>query len=71
MDADNVFGPEGAASLASSLERMPLLTWLDLASARIFCGQGLGGLRVGRVFGACCCWWVRALMRCGVVGVCA
>jgi hypothetical protein len=52
MDADNVFGPEGAASLAPSLERIPQLTWLDLRGARIRIGRGLGGLRVYRVFGA-------------------
>ena len=35
MDADNRLGPEGAASLAPALEKMPQLTSLDLVGARI------------------------------------
>ncbi len=35
MDAGNRIGPEGAASLAPALERMPLLSSLDLGGARI------------------------------------
>jgi hypothetical protein len=43
MDADNRIGPEGAASLAPALERMPLLSSLQLWGARIRVGRGLGG----------------------------
>jgi hypothetical protein len=35
MDADNELGPEGAASLAPALEKMPQLTSLNLRCARI------------------------------------
>ena len=35
MDAGNELGPEGAASLAPALEKMPQLTSLDLGGARI------------------------------------
>jgi hypothetical protein len=35
MDADNDIGPEGAASLAPVLEKMPQLTFIDLGGARI------------------------------------
>jgi hypothetical protein len=35
MDADNILEPEGAASLAPALEKMPQLTSLDLGCARI------------------------------------
>jgi hypothetical protein len=35
MDADNELGPEGAASLAPALEKMPQLTSLDLRCAGI------------------------------------
>ena len=35
MDAGNELGPEGAASLAPALEKMPQLTSLDLVGARI------------------------------------
>ena len=66
MDAGNELGREGAASLAPALEKMPQLTSLDLSGARIRFGRGLEGLGVF-VCGACC--WVRAWMRCGVVGV--
>jgi hypothetical protein len=69
MDAGNELGPEGAASLAPALEKMPQLTSLVLGCARIrFWARprGVGGVFF---FGACC--WVRAWMRCGVVGVCA
>jgi hypothetical protein len=44
MDADNGIGPEGAASLAPALEKMPQLTSLDLGSALIRSGRGLRGL---------------------------
>ena len=47
MDADNMIGAEGVASLAPALEKMPLLTSLDLACARIrFWARprGAGGL---------------------------
>ncbi len=69
MDAGNGIGPEGAASLAPALEKMPQLTLRDLFGARIrFWARARG---VGGVFfsGAWC--WVRAWMRCEVVGVCA
>ncbi len=68
MDAGNRIGREWAASLAPALEKMPQLTSLNLTCAQIRFGRGLEGLGVF-VFGACC--WVRAWMRCGVVGVCA
>ncbi len=68
MDADNGIRPEGAASLAPALEKMTQLTSLALRGAGIRFGRGLGGWGV-RVVGAC--RWVRAWMRCGVVGVCA
>ena len=35
MDAGNRLGPEGAASLAPALEKMPQLTSLNLGGARI------------------------------------
>ena len=35
MDAGNRVGPEGAASLAPALEKMPQLTSLDLFGAQI------------------------------------
>ncbi len=66
MDAGNGIGREGAASLAPALEKMRRLTSLNLRGARIRIGRGLEGLGVW-VVGACC--WVRAWMRCGVVGV--
>jgi hypothetical protein len=47
MDAGNDIGPEGAASLAPALEKMPQLTSLDLRGARIRFGarpRGLGAL---------------------------
>jgi hypothetical protein len=67
MDAGNGIGREGAASLAPALEKMPQLTSLDLGGAQIrFLARprGVGG---AFFFGAWC--WVRAWMRCGVVGV--
>ena len=67
MVAGNDIGPEGAASLAPALEKMPLLTSLDLSCAPIRFWAAASGVWVGLVFGACC--WVRAWMRCGVVGV--
>ena len=69
MDAGNELGPEGVASLAPALEKMPQLTSLILGGARIrFWARPLGLGWVGS-FGACC--WVRAWMRCGVDGVLA
>ena len=68
MDAGNRVGPEGAASLAPALDKMPQLTSLELEGAGIrFWARprGLGGGDL--VF--CACWWVRTWMRCGVVGV--
>ena len=55
MDADNELGPEGAASLAPALEKMPQLTSLNLSGARIrFWARprGAGGL----------------CLRCGLLG---
>jgi hypothetical protein len=60
MDADNDIGPEGAASLAAALEKMPQLTSLNLGCARTrFWARrrGVGGVFF---FGACC--WVRAYL---------
>ncbi len=71
MDAGNRIGPEGAASLAPALEKMPQLTLLDLKGARIRFWARPRGLGLVGSFGACCCCWVRAWMRCGVVGVLA
>ncbi len=70
MDAGNKLGPEGAASLAPALEKMPQLTSLDLYGARIrFWARPRGVWGGVFFFGAC--RWVRAWMRCGVGGVCA
>ncbi len=66
MDADNEICPEGAASLVPALEKMTQLTSLDLGSALIRFWARPGGWGV-RLFGACC--WVRAWMRCVMVGV--
>ena len=67
MDADNQMGPEGAASLAPALEKMPQLTSIVLFGARIrFWARRRGAWGVF-FFGACC--WVGAWMRCAVVGV--
>ena len=64
MDAGRI-GPEGAASLAPALEKMPQLTYLNLRGARIrFWARRRG---VGGVFFFGACRWVRAWMRCGVV----
>ena len=52
MDAANDIGPEGAASLAPALEKMPQLTSLNLKGARIRFGRGLEGL------GGLCLWCV-------------
>ncbi len=66
-DAANVFGPEGAASLAPALEKMPQLTSLHLGGARIRFWARPRGVWGVFVFGAW--YWVCAWMRCGVVGV--
>jgi hypothetical protein len=53
MDAGNAIGPEGAASLAPALEKMPQLTSLELESAWSRLGRCLGGFGWsigGRVF---------------------
>ena len=70
MDAGRI-GPEGAASLAPALEKMTQLTSLHLRGARIRFWARPRVLGLVGSFGACCCCWVRAWMRCGVVGVCA
>jgi hypothetical protein len=44
MDAVNGIGPEGAASLAPALEKMPGLTYLEISSARIGLGLEREGL---------------------------
>jgi hypothetical protein len=62
-------GPEGAASLAPALEKMTQLTSLDLGGARIRFWARRRGVWGSFSLGAWC--WVRAWMRCGVVGVCA
>ncbi len=67
MDAGNYIGPEGAASLAPALEKMPQLTSLHLGSARIRFWARRRGVWWVFFFGAC--RWVRAWMRCGVIGV--
>ena len=68
MDAGNELGPEGAASLAPALEKMPQLTSLDLGGARIrFWARprGLGGLvhrgepLVDRLDAVWCGWGMR------------
>ncbi len=69
MDADNDIGPEGAASLAPALEKMPQLTSIGLFGARIRFWARPRGVWGSLSLGAC--RWVRAWMRCGVVGVCA
>ena len=63
MDAGNRIGPEGAASLAPALEKMPQLTSLDLGGARIrvwarprgLGGPGLWCLLLGTRLDAMCC----------------
>ncbi len=82
MDAGNYFGPEGAASLAPALEKMPQLTSLDLAGAGIrFWARprGLGGLFLWcvplstRLDAMWCGWGMRLLAgdACdGLGGVC-
>ena len=82
MDAGNEMGPEGAASLASVLEKMTQLTALNLGGARARFGRGsdVGGLCVfgARFWGSCldamCCGWgtrLRAGDACdGLRGVC-
>ncbi len=67
MDADNDIGPKGAASLAPALEKMPQLTLLALGGARTRFWARPRGVGWDFSFGAC--RWVRAWMRCGVVGV--
>ncbi len=53
MDADNDIGPEGAASLAPALEKMPQLTSLDLRGARIrFWARPRGAGGSGSLVGA-------------------
>jgi hypothetical protein len=69
MDAGNGVGPEGAASLAPALEKMPQLTSLYLGCAQIRFWARRRGVWGSFSLGAC--RWVRAWMRCGVVGVCA
>ena len=75
MDAVNQLGPEGAASLAPALEKMPQLTSLDLGGARIRLWarpQGLGVLRalvraVGYALGCDVVWLGYALVGRGCV----
>jgi hypothetical protein len=69
IDAGNGIGPEEMASLAPALEKMPQLTSLDLRGARTRFWARARGVWGSVSLGA---WgWVRAWMRCGVVGVCA
>ena len=66
MDADNELGPEGVASLVPALEKMSQLTSINLGCARTrFWARRRG---VGGSFSLGACRWVRAWMRCGVVG---
>jgi hypothetical protein len=75
MDAGNEMGPEGAASLASVLEKMTQLTALNLGGARARFGRGsdVGGLCVfgarfwGSRLDAMCCGWGTGL-RAGDAG---
>ena len=65
MDAGNEMGPEGAASLAPAIEKMPHLTSLNFERARARFGRGsdVGGLCVfgarfwGSRLDAMCCGW--------------
>ncbi len=66
MDAANGIGPEGAASLAPALEKMPQLTFIDLGSARIRFWARPRDVLGSFSLGAWC--WVRAWMGYGVVG---
>ncbi len=66
MDADNEICPEAVASLVPALEKMTQLTSLYLGSALIRFWARPGGWGC-RLFGAC--YWVRAWMRCVMVGV--
>ena len=83
IDADNAIGPEGAASLAPALEKMPQLTSLDLRGAQIrLCARpsGAGGVPgiwcvlLGTRLDAMWCGWgtrLRAGDACdGLRGVC-
>jgi hypothetical protein len=67
MDAGNKLGREGAASLLPALEKMPQLTSLGLGCARTRFWARPRGVWGSFSLGAWC--WVRAWMRCGVVGV--
>ena len=82
MDAENRLGPEGAASLAPALEKMPQLTSLNLRCARIrfwarpqaFGGLFLWCVQLGTRLDAMWCGWgmrLRAGDACdGLRGVC-
>ena len=67
MDAGNFIGPEGAASLAPALEKMPQLTFIDLGGARIRFWARPRGVWVGRVFRVCC--WLISWMGYAVLEV--
>ncbi len=54
MDAVNQLGPEGAASLAPALEKMPQLTSLDLGGGARIRARPRGASRAG-VLGALVC----------------
>ena len=69
MDAGDELGPEGAASLAPALEKMPQLTSLDLGGARVRFGRGLWGsglwcVLLGARLDAMWCGW-RTRLRAG------
>ena len=66
MGAVNRIGPEGGITGAGPREDDAAHLARPRRRADSLLGEASGGLG-GRVFGVCC--WVRAWMRCGVVGV--
>ncbi len=58
MDAGNSIGPEGVASLVPALEKMPQLTSLNIACARIGLSEtgALGGFSFWVLFGCAVRW---------------
>ena len=83
MDAGSSIGPEGVASLVPALERMPRVTSLNLAGARIGLGRAwsVGGFWLFGLLLGCALGWgfavgnlrlrVGRLADGGVRGVCA
>ena len=68
MDADNGIGAAGMASLAPALERMPQLTSLELACARIGPGEAWSVWVCGMLRGFVL--WALDALRCGVLSAC-